>query len=364
MLAPMPSVRRALIVAVTVAGCGAPASLPDHHSEELALLPFAPSIRGRDGGYSAQLGGRSVWVFGDTPLEVEAVDGERWRTSTFTTTVDDDASDGLAPFVEPLDANGAPYQLIPFTAEEAAYNASQSAPACEHDCAPKWVLWPGGVAVAPSGDEALVFYWKIRDWEAQGTGLARWKSPDAPLERLTFKTDPDEPSALFGKGEHELGNAVLVDGDTLYVYGCEHEDFFDFDCVIGRVPFSSAIDRDAWEFWDGGDWTPTLADATSVLNGASILTVHYNAHAGRYVAVYAKTDDEIVARTATRPHGPWSDEELLHTGQGHEDGSSIYDAIVHPELSQEDGRLLYVSYSRGVDFLKSEMHLVQITFEP
>ncbi|MCA9719060.1 MAG: DUF4185 domain-containing protein [Myxococcales bacterium] len=354
----------ALLGLALVACQAASAELPEHDARELVPLEFAPAIRGRDGGYSKWFAGRSVWLFGDTPLDVDAVDGARWRTSTFTTVVDDDLADGLGPFVEPLDDNGAPGQLIPFTADELAYNLSQTAPACTESCEPTWVLWPGDLAVSPAGDYALVFYWKIRDWENQGTGIARWTHPDAPLQRLMFNTVPDEPTMLFSREEHELGTAALVEGDTLYVYGCEHRGWFEFDCVVGRAPFASALERGAWEFWDGAAWSRELADAVSVMDAASIVTVHYNAHLGRYLAIYAKGDDEAIARTAPAPEGPWSDEEVVHKAMGHEDGSPIYDVIAHPELSRDDGRVLYLSYSRGTGFLQSEMRLVELTFAP
>jgi hypothetical protein len=51
-----------------------------------------------------------------------------------------------------------------------------------------------------------------------------------------------------------------------------------------------------------------------------------------------------------------------------EDSSSelgwVYDALAHPELSQDNGRIVYVTYSRYTDPHRSEMRLVALELEP
>jgi hypothetical protein len=66
---------RAAILAIVLASCRNPC-LEDGpqpgfsivSATDLGVLETTPSIRGRDGGYSATFSGRSVWLYGDTIL--------------------------------------------------------------------------------------------------------------------------------------------------------------------------------------------------------------------------------------------------------------------------------------------------------
>src|SRR5512137_2127541 len=78
------AMRYALCALLFMLGCGSgtPPSGEIEYTREIGSVRFPGIIRGRDGGYSAKFGGKSVWVFGDTTLESPAADGATWRSST------------------------------------------------------------------------------------------------------------------------------------------------------------------------------------------------------------------------------------------------------------------------------------------
>ena len=45
---------------------------------DIGPLQQNPAILGRDNARSARFGALSVWTFGDTPLRVQAADGDHW----------------------------------------------------------------------------------------------------------------------------------------------------------------------------------------------------------------------------------------------------------------------------------------------
>src|SRR5689334_16668224 len=101
---------------VLFAGCSAasPSSLP---TMDLGALSRPPAVTARDGGAATLLGSSMFWTFGDTLMTVTGTDGFNYRSSTGAW-----GPPGQFALTEPVDAAGAPFQLLPYTADEATYN--------------------------------------------------------------------------------------------------------------------------------------------------------------------------------------------------------------------------------------------------
>jgi hypothetical protein len=331
---------RRLLLALILGGCAAraPAEAIVAGVRDLGPLPFAAVIKGRDGGHSARFGGRSVWAFGDTILDHANADGTSWLNSTFTTTADSDAGDGLSPFIEPLDATGAPSILIPWTAEEAADNTQD----------PKWVIWPAQIAVDPASGEAVLFYIKFRKDGEGGSGILRWRSPDEKPQRISG-------DLIFPDGDAAPTSGSLVDDGWLYAYDCSD------GCRVGRARFSDAQTRSAWSFFDGTGWVAAFSSAARIMDTSNICTVFYSPYLSRFVALYSGGHDTAALRTSPRPEGPWSDAltvvSLIPPVEG---DFGVYDVIAHAELSTTNK--IYFSYSRSTAPFRSEMRLLEVTF--
>jgi Domain of unknown function (DUF4185) len=360
-------VRCSLAVAVTALGCHeprGPAAGPTPAVLRCPASPAAPTgfvdlgplgkpalVSGRDGGAAALVGGKMLWTFQDTLMTAKGADGNTYRTSTAA--LGDGA--GLA-LVEPLDRAGAPFEFLPYTPEEWAYN--QAGGPTE-----RYALWPGSVLPQPDGT-ALIVYAEFKvhpgylNYENVGVGLAH-VGPGA-----TVATREAEP--LFRAPERGYCLAGLADGGFLYLYSVDPvPKQLDSEARVIRAPVGRVAERAAWTTWDGAGWNADLARAVPVLHGpGGDVSVSHNAHAGGLLAVYSGIfSNEVRYRIAARPEGPWSEERLLFTALAPPppETQSCYAAKEHPALSSDGGRTVVVSYARSLGNLRGELRLASVS---
>ncbi len=107
---------------------------------------------------------------------------------------------------------------------------------------------------------------------------------------------------LFSADEPAWGSGALAVGEDLYAYACGCGNS-GCPCLVARVPLVDALDRKAWRFYSGsGRWTADWREAEPVLDGAPELTVHWNEHLGKYLAVHGVHRGWAISlRTADRP---------------------------------------------------------------
>lgn len=334
--------------------CSDPPALAPTATRELGALAWDPRISGRDGGYSARVGDRVLFVFGDTTAEKapDALPG--FLNNTACSTVDLDASDGLFPLVEHLEERGYPHEFLPLTDTELAYEHQHNGPDCGASCE-GIALWPGPVIPDPARGRVLVFYAKLLqrpgalDVTVLGTSIAAWDA-DLPTQakRPIVRPDSHEPTLLFQDGDPEFAAAALAEGDDLLAFTCEG-DGFDKPCRLARAPLADALTREAWRFYAGdGAWSRAAGEAEALFQGAPMMTVHRHPASGQYVAVYAEpASTRIVLRTAPAPEGPWSDAAELHRPRTPLAATTIYGALLHPELARDGGATDYLTYYLG-----------------
>ena len=204
-----------------------------------------------------------------------------------------------------------------------------------------------------------------------GHSIAVWENHSAQTERPRFNLSEKYPTLIFPKDKdgtaNGFGSAALIRNDMLYVYGCEFEiELYTSPCLLARVKIDSILDRNQWQFFASGKgWSANLADATQVFEGANMTSVFYNSYIERYIAVYSKpVSTDVMFRTSANPEGPWSASLKLFEAEAPVGGIGwVYDALAHPEFSQDDGRIFYVSYSRTTGPLRSEFYLVAVELE-
>lgn len=328
-------------------------------------IPRPVQHAGRGGGFSVLLGGRSVWTFGNTFLPHTGEDGLRWRSSTWSWTLDETSEDGLGPFEHALGSDGMALQLLPHTPEEAEFNlVHENREGCSSGiaCGSYLTPWPGAIVTDESGQHGVIFYSNMQigpgdewDFSSVSGSVATWHDPDLPAVRV-------EPP-LFNDEEPDWGSAALVVGDDIYLYACEYNGK-EKPCLLARVPFNGATNRGAYRFWAGrGVWTTSWQEAIPLFSGGSSFSVLFNEYLGRYLAFYmAGIKSEMFLRTAVSPEGPWSKPQLL--GYGEKACTNWdYALIAHPEFSRENGRIQVLSYTRPVGFLTQEIRLLELQFE-
>jgi hypothetical protein len=345
------------------------------------LGTFSTNARawGRDAGYSARIGARILWIFGDTftPSGLRSATGAWARPPK--------------PFAlqEAVDEHGAPHQFYPFSSEERAYAAAHATPpaccsereACTErepychcpagtDCSVRVALWPGDVIEVEPG-KAINFYEKViagvapYDFRHVGTGLARIEAGSSVAARAG--NAGGEPLLLFTAAEPNFLRAVRVEGEpaSIFVFAATSRDRCSVDVLIGRVAADRVERRGAYRFWNGSFWQEDLREARPILARITggLGSVAWNDHLKRYVAAFSDIctgGTKLHVRSAARPEGPWSEPAIVDLAPLGATAES-YAGMLHPALG--GGREMVLSFYRPQSGDQGSVRLARLRFE-
>lgn len=86
---------------------------------------------------------------------------------------------------------------------------------------------------------------------------------------------------------------------------------------LRRVAEDQILEAAAWEYWNGGGWSPAPVDAAPLFPGpAGQLSVAWNPRHRLWMMLYLDpSQDAIVLRLAPTLTGPWSEEQVAVRGQ-------------------------------------------------
>lgn len=308
-------------------------------AEEVGLLPRSTWVQGRDGGPSALAFGRSVWTFGDTVLNQPAADGSNWHTNSYQLA---EPENWKTQLIDAEDSIGAPRYFVELSASEKQWDDLHAAEECAlAPCASRWALWPSQPLWDETNERAWVLYGIYNDHGPSGIGVASWNGLDEPVVRHRFH-EGDDGWLLFPAPEPEWANAPVVHDGWLYAFACGGAELA-WPCRLARVPIDAVTQRAAWRFFDGAGWAEEMTTAATLFEGAPIMSVELAPALGGWLLVYSRPfDHEVFARTALELTGPWSDPIALFDVPG----DSPYDACHHQELSEENGSIQYITFSR------------------
>jgi hypothetical protein len=279
---------------------------------------------GADGTTSLQLpDGRIVWLFSDTFLGVVTPEHSRPRDT---------------PFIRNSLVVQQGQTLTTLTGGTPAQPKSLVEPPPGAGTSERW-CWVGDGTV--DSNTLLVFYNTYRrtgpgslDFELTGTCRATFSLPDLVLRGVV---------ELPGGERVAWGACVLEQADYTYIYGSEPNDLARGAHVARARPGAASA---PWEYWTGSGWSPNEQDSTRLLTGVGT-AFSVDRHNGRYVLVSQDThvpfSPNIVAFFAESPTGPFTEPLYVYRAPEARDQHIIYDARLHPELS-EPGKLL-ISYN-------------------
>jgi hypothetical protein len=368
-----PLVVLALSFMTSACSCSKGPALHVMSATEIGTLQQSSRVVGRDGAYTAQVWGHEVWTFGDTFLSLSNVQGTSFVSNTFATS-DTSVGDGGIVLTDRLDDAGAPDELLYPTASEETYDLAHQTQAdggcAQSPCGGRWATWPGPTIFDPDAGTALTFYGLITaapgnfNFSGVGESLSLWTDFYALPARPEPNLCADSPTLLFCKSEPAFGNAAAELDGVVYAFACP-QSLLSNPCQLARVPFAQALEKTAWEYWDGVAWTADITKGASLFDGTSIMGLSFNTYVGQWMLIYAQDfSNQVVVRTAPALTGPWSAEENLFVADRKGTGGNTYDALPHPELAEEGGRIQYVTFSRsnGTVF-GSEFAVVRVTFQ-
>ncbi|WP_408925806.1 DUF4185 domain-containing protein [Corynebacterium sp. YSMAA1_1_F7] len=330
---------------------GKPEGMPKvtGNTEALHMLTgrFGPDRTDKTGLSSTDLGimwdsgdGRVLAAFGDSFRCGAGNNG--WHSNALYETDDMDPSNGI-------------YLTGPATGSR----SEEFLPASlKIDGVEKTIIPTAGIEV---NGAQYVDFMSVRDWGRPGQWRTNYaataKSTDGgktfSVIRDSYRSSsvasgdsrlPDFPAHSPGADNFQMTAFAKPPQDTaaedgyVYVYGTPSGR--SGQARLARISEAEFPNFSSAEFWDGQGWTTRMDAAKTVLDGrVSELSVQYNKHLGKWLALY-ETTQGMVLRQADRPEGPWSSEKTLISRAQVPD---IYGGFMYPH--QTDGNLYWVATS-------------------
>ncbi|MEZ4223203.1 MAG: DUF4185 domain-containing protein [Polyangiaceae bacterium] len=326
----------ALLLAAALQGCSDAPSAPvlqgANYVAADALFSSDNLWVGADGAYSIDLGGeRVLWLFGDTLIAKtpgSRKDAFFIRNSVAVQT----GYDPTRAFIEFFwrQGDGSPRSFLVEKGD-------------------RW-YWPSHGAMVDG--TLLTFYEVVRtpsdcdapEWCFEGAGYAAFTVNNHEASPRDWAYEPALLPAE-STGDLQLGEAVIVEGDWVYVYGTRGDAH---EIVLARFARERAAQGDlrAPEWYSGDRGFTHSGPALGLVRfGAPEFSVHYSAATGGYLMVQSEGfgATTLAARGAPRPEGPWSaPRDFLRPPESFDADAHVYAAKAHPELSADGLLVTYV----------------------
>lgn len=167
-------------------------------------------------------------------------------------------------------------------------------------------------------------------------------------------------------GEPNYGDVgAYTDGN--YIYGYGHGCTDRMHVFLNRAPLLGWTDLANWEYWDGStnswtkdrfynpsdqqalQWNAQDGATWAVAQGQMVWNAYYQKILWVYTTAFADSANgayAIMARTADKPEGPWSEETKLYRVQNREEGQFVYCAVANPYYD-ESGKSVVVTVNVG-----------------
>ncbi|WP_082686471.1 DUF4185 domain-containing protein [Mycobacterium sp. IS-3022] len=292
-------------------------------------------------------GNRQVLMaFGDT-YGYCSVRGQQWRYNTLFRTQDGALAKTIA-IPDGVLANR--YSGSPLWAPGLSKQIINSTKWADSE---KGIIPTAGIAV---GGKQYVNFMSIKSWDSDGRWTTNFSaiavSPDNgerwgvyPGSVRTPREGGVEGAAYVRGNENFQQAAFLRPGPNdpyLYMFGTPAGR--GGAAYVSRVPQGAVPDPNRYEYWNAEQnaWVPRdPGAATSVIPGpVGEMSVQFNNYLKQYLVVYCNGANDVVARTAPAPQGPWGPEQLLVRSA--EIPGGIYAPFLHPWST---GKELYYNLS-------------------
>jgi hypothetical protein len=320
-------------------------------------------VSGTDAGYSIPLEKQTLWLFGDCFLLDPKSPARNYVGAVSNCGLVVPKGSGIAPLKR--------YRFLTDPKTGLARQLVDSETVKGKDLR----FWPFGGWYDPARKKVFLYYGRVRttgagplDFRTEGFGLAE-ADADRP-ERLRFDIVPSRPGEELWwpneAGKAVFGSAVVAGspGDYLYVVGFQQRAGKRYG-KLARVEKPLMSGPAAYRYFAGEDrWSEDIGEAADVeglTDFPTELSVAYNPYLGGYLAVHSVgTSDRARLSLAPKPWGPFKLIAEIGTPRQALTQGLCYAGKEHPELAEERGRIVYVTY---VDQHRYWLQLLKITLQ-
>jgi hypothetical protein len=303
-------------------------------------------VSGTDAGFSIPMEKHTLWIFGDVFLLQNHQPENRYIGALSNCAALVPKGVGTQPLRNYrflTDKNGIARPILP----NAPHEDSRTR------------LWPMAGWYEPASKTLYTYYAHILttpgggpfDFKIHGYGLA---AADASQpQNITLRRIGTPTNGVWWPPTGPLfGSAVVTPppGPVPYrwILGWAHING-EKHARLARVPAAQPHNPEAYQYWAGeGNWDPSPQKSVSIpgLHGfPNELTVSWNPWLRAYLAVHqVGITEKIRLSAAQNPWGPY--QPLAEIGAPHRafEKAFCYAAKEHPELAQNNGRTIYITY--------------------
>lgn len=261
-------------------------------------------------------------AFGDT-FSMPGGEGAgvgNWRSNVLFRSFDHDLDDGMALDWALSDEAGVAKEII----------GSRKIPGDEHTTIPT-----AGIAV--DGRQYMA-YMSVREWGLPGqwrTNFSQLAYSDDAGATWSIDGAPRWDNNVDGTDRFQMV-AYVRHGDFVHMFGTPNGRMGALS--LARVPMTQMLDKAAYQYWNGTDWTVDYVTTAQILPpGVAELSVHFDEVSGLWQLVTLNGNADLVLRVAGAPQGPWGNEQLL-ASQAEYPG--LYGGYIHPWSA--DGQVYFL----------------------
>ncbi|MDT5092931.1 MAG: hypothetical protein QOH60_2294 [Mycobacterium sp.] len=207
------------------------------------------------------------------------------------------------------------------------------------------IIPTAGIAV---GRTQYLSFMSIRSWDNPGSWTTNFSaiavSPDNGQNwgiypgTIRPASQGAVPRVPFVAGNENFQQGAFLKGSDGFVYSYGTPTGRGGPAFVSRVPQNIVPDLTKYQYWnaDRAAWVPgNPAAATPVIPGpVGEMSVQYNTYLKRFLTLYCNGANDVVARTAPAPQGPWGPETLV-VPSGQIPGG-IYAPFLHPWSTGKD----------------------------
>ncbi|WP_082129394.1 DUF4185 domain-containing protein [Mycobacterium haemophilum] len=300
-----------------------------------------------------------LMAFGDS-FGYCSVKGQQWRYNILFRSSDHDLSHGIHV------ADGVPndrYSGSPVWTTGLAKQVVNTIHRAPHETG---IIPTAAISI---GKTQYMNYMSIRKWGRDGEWTTNYSALARSLDNgqswgiypgTIRAASPDAiPGTNFVPGNENFQMGAFMRGNDGYLYSFGTPSGRGGAAHLSRVPQNFVPDLTKYEYWNGdggGHWVPNNPGAaTPVFPGpVGEMSAQYNSYLQQYLVLYSNGgSNDVVARTAPAPQGPWSPEQPLVSSFQMPGG--IYAPMIHPWSS---GRDLYFNLSLWSAYDVVLMHTV------